>query len=191
MTDITKKKPLLLEKYNNEIIPVLLKEFNVKNRMAVVHIEKIVVNIGLGEALENKNVMEHASKQLALITGQKPQSTVARRSIATFKLRAGTPIGLKVTLRGYRMYDFLLKLIAIVLPRVRDFRGISKNSFDKVGNYSIGFSDQTIFPEINFDQIDKIRGLEITIVTSGRNQTQAYRLLELLDMPFNKGEVNG
>lgn len=188
---MNKKKPLLLEKYNNEVLPQLFKEFKLKNKMSAPHIEKIVVNIGLGEALENKNVIENASKQLMLITGQKPKVTVARRSISTFKLRAGVPIGLKVTLRGYRMYDFLLKLIAIVLPRVRDFRGVSDKSFDKVGNYSLGFSEQTIFPEINFDQIDKTRGLEITIVISGSDYKQSYRLLELLGMPFRKGGVNG
>ncbi|MBI2029311.1 50S ribosomal protein L5 [Candidatus Gottesmanbacteria bacterium] len=184
-------KPLLLDKYNNELLPQLLKEFKLKNKMSVSRIEKIVVNIGLGEALENKNVIENASKQLMLITGQKPKVTVSKRSISTFKLRAGVPIGLKVTLRGYRMYDFLLKIIAIVLPRVRDFRGISEKSFDKVGNYSLGFSEQTIFPEINFDTIDKIRGLEITIVTSGSDYKKSHRLLELLGMPFRKGGING
>lgn len=188
MNKTMKKKPLLLEKYNDEVVPAMLKEFNVKNKMSLPKVEKVVVNIGLGEAIDNKGVLDHAAKQLAIITGQKPQKTLSRRSISTFKLRSGTPIGLKVTLRGYRMYDFLLKLIAIVFPRVRDFRGVSEKSFDKVGNYSLGFSDQTIFPEINFDEIDKIRGLEITIVTSGKDKQKAHRLLELLGMPFSKGE---
>lgn len=184
-------KPLLLKKYEEEIKPSLMKEFNLSNKMAVPRLEKIVVNVGLGEALENKNAIEAVSKQIAVITGQKPQATVAKRSISTFKLRAGSPIGVKVTLRGKRMYDFFLKLTSIVLPRVRDFRGVSVKSFDRMGNYSLGFSEQTMFPEISFDQIDKVRGLEITIVTSTRDIKKAHKLLELLGMPFSKGGVNG
>lgn len=184
-------KPLLLDKYEKEVIPVLMKEFNLKNRLSVPKVQKIVVNIGLGEALTNKNVLEEASKQLALICGQKPKTTVSKRSISSFKLRAGVPIGLKVTLRGRRMYDFLLKLISMVLPRVRDFRGVSSKSFDSQGNFSLGFSEQTIFPEITFDQIDKLRGLEVTIVTSTKEVKQTHKLLELLGMPFVKGEKNG
>lgn len=187
MTD----KPILLQKYNNEVVPVLTKELKISNRYALPRLLKIVVNIGLGEALLNKNVIETAAKQLALICGQKPKVTVSKRSISTFKLRAGVPIGLKVTLRGKRMYDFLLKLISLVLPRVRDFRGVKIDSFDNQGNYSLGFSEQTIFPEINYDQIDKLRGLEITIVTSVRDKKQSYQLLKLLGMPFAKGEQNG
>lgn len=179
-------KQLLLTKYENEVIPILVKEFNLKNRLAVPKIEKIVVNIGLGEALVNKKVLEEASKQLAIITGQKPKVTVAKRSISTFKLRAGTPIGMKVTLRGRRMYDFLLKIIAVVLPRVRDFRGVSLKGLDSQGNYSLGFVEQTIFPEISFDQIDKVRGLELTIVTSTNDVKQAKKLLELIGIPFAK-----
>lgn len=182
---------LLLEKYRNKVVPALMKEFNLKNQLAVPRVEKIIVNIGLGEALTNKNVLEVASQQLALICGQKPKITVSKRSISSFKLRAGVPIGLKVTLRGRRMYDFLLKLISIVLPRVRDFRGVDSKSFDSQGNFSLGFSEQTIFPEITFDQIDKMRGLEVTIVTSTKDVKQAYKLLELLGMPFVKGGKNG
>ncbi len=184
-------KPFLQEKYEKEVIPVLMKEFNLTNKLAVPKISKIVVNIGLGEALANKNLIEVVAKQLAIICGQKPKVTVAKRSISAFKLRAGTPIGLKVTLRGKRMYDFLLKLISVVLPRVRDFHGVSPANFDKQGNYSLGFAEQTIFPEINFDEIDKIRGLEVTIVTTTDKPKQAQRLLELLGMPFVKGGKNG
>lgn len=178
-------KAFLQEKYEKEIRSILLKEFNLKNPLAVARLEKIVVNVGLGEALINKNVLEAAAKQLAIICGQKPKVTTAKRSISSFKLRAGAPIGLKVTLRGIKMYDFLLKLISVVLPRVRDFHGLKKSGFDKSGNYSLGFSEQTIFPEISFDEIDKIRGLEVTIVTTAGEPKQAFRLLELLGMPFS------
>lgn len=184
------KSPLQI-KYDKEIISTLMKEFKIKNKMAVPKLNKIVVNVGLGEALENKNAIENVSKHLSLITGQKPKVTVSKRSISTFKLRAGVPIGLKVTIRGRRMYDFLLKLTSVVLPRVRDFRGVSPESFDKMGNYSLGFSEQTLFPEISFDQVDKSRGLEITLVTSVSDNKQAYRLLELLGIPFRKGGING
>lgn len=177
-------KPQLQAKYEQEVVPLLSAEFKIKNKMALPRLVKIVVNVGLGEALTNKNAIGNVSKQLAIICGQKPMVTVSRRSISSFKLRAGVPIGLKVTLGGKRMYDFLLKLIAVVFPRVRDFRGVSRKSFDKMGNYSLGFSDQTIFPEISFDQIDKVRGLEVTIVTSSNNVKQSARLLELLGMPF-------
>lgn len=169
---------------NKEVISTLMKEFKIKNKMAVPKLIKIVVNVGLGEALTNKNVIEVVSKQLAIITGQKPKITVAKRSISSFKLRSGAPIGLKATLRGKRMYDFFLKLTTIVLPRVRDFRGANLNSFDKMGNYSLGFSEATIFPELSFEQVDKVRGLELTIVTNASNNKQAQRLLELLGMPF-------
>lgn len=184
-------KPLLQEKYENEVIPTLMKEFALKNRLATPKLEKIVVNVGLGEALTNKNLISIVSKQLSIICGQIPKVNVARRSISTFKLRAGSPIGVKVTLRGRRMYDFLLKLVWVVLPRVRDFRGLKTTSFDNQGNYSLGFSEQTIFPEINFDEIDKVRGLEITITTTTHNKKEAFRLLELLGMPFSKGGKNG
>lgn len=187
----SKNKSILLLKYQQEIRPILMKEFSIKNHHAVPKLIKISVNIGLGEALTNKNVIESATKQLAIITGQKAKVTVAKSSISTFKLRAGNPIGIMVTLRGRRMYDFLFKLIAVVLPRVRDFRGISAKSFDGRGNYTFGFTEQLIFPEISFDQIDKIRGLEVAIVTSAQDDKIALRLLELLGLPFAKGEKNG
>lgn len=179
-------KPLLQEKYDNSVVPQIMKEFSLKNKLAVPKIVKIMVNVGLGEALTNKNVLKSVSEQLSVICGQKPQITTAKRSISSFKLRAGQQIGLKATLRGKRMYHFLLKLISIVFPRVRDFRGVNPYSFDKMGNYSLGFSEQTIFPEIVFDKIDKIRGLEITIVTSTNDKQKAFRLLELMGMPFKK-----
>lgn len=185
------KKPFLQNKYEQEIIPVLMKEFKIQNKFAVPKIIKIVVNVGLGEALENKNAIENVTKQLAIICGQKPQTTVSKRSISTFKLRAGVPIGVRATLRGKRMYDFLYKVVSIVLPRVRDFRGVNPKSFDSQGNYTLGFSEQTIFAEINFDEIDKIRGLEMTIVTSTNDISKAHKLLELIGLPFNKGGNNG
>lgn len=181
----------LQNKYEKEIVKTLMTEFNIKNKMAVPKLNKIVVNVGLGEALENKKAIEVVSKQLAVITGQKPKVTVSKRSISSFKLRAGVPIGLKVTIRGRRMYDFFLKLTTIVFPRVRDFRGVNPKSFDRMGNFSVGFAEQTIFPEIIFDQIDKIRGLEITLVTNTYNIKKSQRLLELLGMPFAKGGTNG
>ncbi len=174
----------IIEKYKQKVVPALMKEFNIKNLLAVPKIDKIVLNVGLGEALSNKAAIENVSKQLSIISGQKPKVTVAKRSISTFKLRSGMPIGLKVTLRGERMFSFFTKLVTIVLPRVRDFRGVSVKSFDGKGNYSLGFSEQTIFPEINFEQIDKIRGLEITIVTNAKNNKHAHRLLELMGVPF-------
>lgn len=185
MNKLNNKLPII-KKYKQEVVPTLMKELNIKNILAVPKIEKIVLNVGLGEALSNKAAIENVSKQLSIISGQKPKVTVSKRSISTFKLRAGMPIGLKVTLRGKRMFSFFTKLVTIVLPRVRDFRGVSSKSFDGKGNYSLGFSEQTIFPEISFEQIDKIRGLEITIVTNTKNNKQAYRLLELMGIPFAK-----
>lgn len=174
----------LEEKYKKEIVPKLAKEMGVKNPLAVPKIEKIVLNVGLGEALKDRGVLEKVSKQLAAISGQKAVVTLARRSIAGFKLRKGNAIGLKVTLRGRRMYNFLEKLITIVLPRVRDFRGVSPKSFDGFGNYTLGIKEQIVFPEIEFTEIDKIRGLEITIVTTAKDDRWGKRLLEFLGMPF-------
>lgn len=176
----------LKDKYKKEIVPQLVKEMGLKNRLAVPRVEKIVLNVGLGEALRDKAVIDNVSKQLALISGQKPAVTVARRAIAGFKLRKGNLIGLKVTLRGERMYNFLEKLIKIALPNVRDFRGISKKSFDGHGNYTLGIEEQVIFPEMEFSKVDKTRGLEMTIVTTARNDKEGARLLELLGMPFKK-----
>jgi large subunit ribosomal protein L5 len=177
-------RPRLLERYRTEIVPTLMREFQYPNVMAVPRLEKIVLNIGLGEAVQNARAIEAASRDLAAITGQRPVVTRAKKSIAGFKIRKGMPIGLMVTLRGDRMYEFFDKLVNIVLPRVRDFHGVSPRSFDGRGNYSLGLREQLVFPEIDYDQIDKVRGLEITIVTTARTDAEAKRLLELLGMPF-------
>src|SRR3972149_5103288 len=174
------------ERYTKEIAPALLKAFGFKNVMQVPRIKKVVVNIGLGEALDNPKALEAATSDLMQITGQKPVQTKARRSIANFKLREGRLIGTKVTLRGDRMWAFLDRLLNIALPRVRDFRGVSANAFDGRGNYTLGLKDQLVFPEIEYDKIDKLRGMEITIVTSARNDDTARALLQMLGMPFKK-----
>lgn len=180
----------LQEKYKKTVVPTLMKEFNIKSLMAVPKLVKIVVNCGMGaEALKDKKTLDSMAIQLAIITGQKPAVTRAKRAIATFKLRAGDSIGLKVTIRGRRMYDFFMKLVGIALPRVRDFRGLSAQSFDGRGNYTLGISDQTIFPELEYKLIDKVRGFEIVFVTSAGNDTASRRLLELLGMPFEKPEA--
>jgi large subunit ribosomal protein L5 len=174
----------MLELYKNEVSPALLKSFGFKNVMQVPRIEKIVVNIGLGEAMDNPKAMEAAVADLTQITGQKPVQTKARKSIANFKLREGRLIGTKVTLRGPRMWAFIDRLFNIALPRVRDFRGVSANAFDGRGNYTLGLVDQLVFPEIEYDKIDKLRGMEITIVTSAKTDAHARELLRLLGMPF-------
>ncbi|GAP05789.1 MAG TPA: 50S ribosomal protein L5 [Anaerolinea thermolimosa] len=177
----------LKERYQTEIVPALMKQLNLDNVMQVPRIEKIVLNIGLGEALDNPKALEAASADLATITGQKPVITKARVSIAAFKLREGRSIGAKVTLRRDRMWSFLDRLINVVLPRVRDFRGVSRDAFDGRGNYTLGLREQLIFPEIEYDKIDKIRGMEITIVTTAKSDDHAAALLEMLGMPFRKG----
>ncbi|HEY3474014.1 MAG TPA: 50S ribosomal protein L5 [Anaerolineales bacterium] len=177
------------EKYNNEVVPALRKAFDLKNIMQVPRITKVVVNIGLGEAMENPKAMEAAVSDLTIITGQKPVMTKARKSIANFKLREGRLIGTKVTLRGDRMWAFLDRLMSTALPRVRDFRGVSANAFDGRGNYTLGLRDQLIFPEIEYDKIDKLRGMEVTIVTTAKNDDQARVLLQMLGMPFSKKEA--
>ena len=177
------------EKYNNEVVPALRKTFDLKNIMQVPRIEKVVVNIGAGEALDNPKALESAVGDLTTITGQKPVTTKARKSIANFKLREGRLIGTKVTLRGDRMWAFLDRLMNTALPRVRDFRGVSANAFDGRGNYTLGLRDQLIFPEIKYDKIDKLRGMEVTIVTSAKNDDQARVMLQLLGMPFSKKEA--
>jgi large subunit ribosomal protein L5 len=176
----------LKERYNNEVIPALKKSLNMSNIMEVPRIKKVVVNIGLGEALENAKALDAAVSDLTQITGQKPVVTKARLSIANFKLREGRSIGAKVTLRGERMWSFLDRLMNVALPRVRDFRGISPNAFDGRGNYTLGLREQLVFPEIDYDKIDKLRGLEISIVTTARNDEQGRQLLQLLGMPFRK-----
>lgn len=174
----------LKQKYQQEIVPKLAREFGLKNPLSTPMVEKIVVNMGIGEGSQDKSVLEPASKILAVITGQKPKIARARVSIAGFKLREGAPIGLKVTLRGERMYVFLEKLFKIVLPRLRDFQGVSTKSFDGQGNYSLGVVEHTVFPEVDYSKVDKIRSLEITIVTSTNDDQKAKKLLELMGMPF-------
>ena len=176
--------PRLLEMYRNEIVPTMMREFDLSNPMQVPRIQKISVNIGLGEALTNGRAMEAATRDLATITGQKPIITRARKSIAGFKIREGNPIGTSVTLRGARMYHFLDRLINMSLPRIRDFRGIPRRGFDGRGNFSIGIREQIIFPEIDYNQIDRLRGLQITIATTAPDDRLAVRLLELYGMPF-------
>jgi len=173
------------ERYTKEVAPALFKSFGFKNVMQVPRIEKVVVNIGLGEAMDNPKALESATGDLIQITGQKPIQTKARKAIANFKLREGRLIGAKVTLRGERMWAFLDRLLNIALPRVRDFRGVSANAFDGRGNYTLGLKDQLVFPEIEYEKIDKLRGMEITIVTSARDDNQAHALLQLLGMPFS------
>lgn len=176
----------LKEQYQNEIVPALTKEFDYGTVMQVPRIEKIVVNVGLGEALDNAKAIDFATNDIVRITGQKPVVTRAKKSIASFKLREGRAIGLKVTLRGERMWSFLTRLIHVALPRTRDFQGISPNSFDGRGNYTLGLREQLIFPEIDYDSIDKIRGMEVSIVTSATNDEEGRRLLSLLGMPFRE-----
>ena len=177
------------EKYNTDIVPALRKAFDLTNIMQVPRITKVVVNIGMGEALENPKALESAVADLTTVTGQKPVMTKARKSIANFKLREGRLIGTKVTLRGDRMWAFLDRLLSTALPRVRDFRGVSPNAFDGRGNYTLGLRDQLIFPEIEYDKIDKLRGMEVTIVTTAKDDDQARALLQLLGMPFSKKEA--
>lgn len=176
--------PRMLELYRNEIVPTMMREFGFSNPMEVPRVQKIVVNIGLGEALTNGRAMESATRDLATITGQKPIITRARKAIAGFKIREGNPIGTCVTLRGARMYHFLDRLINMSLPRIRDFRGMPRRGFDGRGNFSLGIREQIIFPEIDYNQIDRIRGLQITITTTAQTDALATRLLELYGFPF-------
>ena len=176
----------LKEKYKKEIAPAIAKEFDIKNVMAIPKIEKIVVNMGLGEGISNSKVLDIAAEELRTITGQKPVITKAKKSIAAFKLRQGMNIGAMVTLRGERMYEFLDRLISVALPRVRDFRGISGKAFDGRGNYTLGIREQLIFPEIDFNKVDKTRGMNISIVTTAKTDDQARALLKSLGMPFRQ-----
>ena len=175
------------EQYQKEVAPALMKALNLENVMQVPRVQKVVVNIGMGEAMDNPKAMDAAVNDVTLITGQKPVVTKAKNSIANFKLREGRTIGVKVTLRGERMWSFLDRVMNVVLPRVRDFRGVSPDAFDGRGNYTLGLREQLIFPEIEYDKIDKIRGMEITIVTSARSDDHAAVLLQMLGMPFRKG----
>jgi len=174
----------LRENYRKEVIPNLMKLYGYKNIMQVPRLDKVVVSIGLGEAIKDAKALEAAESDLAAISGQHPVTTRAKRSIASFRLRTGMPIGLKVTLRGERMYDFFDKLVNAVLPRIREFHGVPRNSFDGRGNYSLGLKEQTVFPEIDYDKIDKARGLEVSIITTARTDEEGRHLLELLGMPF-------
>ncbi len=176
----------LREHYKTEAIPALTKQFNYRNVMAVPRMVKITVNMGLGEAISNANILDVATEELSVITGQRPVVTKARKSIAAFKLRQGMPIGVTVTLRGDRMYEFFDRLVNIALPRVRDFRGVPARSFDGRGNYTLGLRDQLIFPEIEYGKADKARGMNITIVTTAKTDDEAHELLRVMGMPFSK-----
>ncbi len=179
----------LLQKYNEEIKPALIKEFGYTTPMQCPKIEKVVINLGVGDAIQNPKALEEAVAELTQISGQKPVITKAKKSIANFKLREGMQIGTKVTLRGERMYDFLDKLFSISLPRVRDFHGVSATAFDGRGNYTLGVKEQLIFPEINFDKVNKVRGMDVVIVTSANTNKEAYALLKAMGMPFAKKEA--
>jgi len=182
--------PRLLELYKKEIVPKLKDKFNYSSVMQVPRIEKITINMGVGEAAADKKILLSAIEELQKITGQKVVSTLARKSIAGFKIRAGWPIGCKVTLRRKKMYEFLDRLIAIALPRVRDFRGVTAKSFDGRGNYSLGIKEQIVFPEIDYDKVDALRGMDITITTSAKNNKEAFALLQAFNFPFKEKEVS-
>jgi len=176
----------LKQRYQKEVGPAIAKEFGIKNPMAIPRLEKIVINMGMGEAIANAKILDTAADELKSITGQKPVITKAKKSIASFKLRQGMPIGVMVTLRGDRMYEFMDRLVSVALPRVRDFRGVSPKAFDGRGNYTIGVREQLIFPEIDFNKVDKLRGMNISIVTTARNDELARALLKALGMPFRQ-----
>jgi large subunit ribosomal protein L5 len=174
----------LRERYKNEVIPELMKSYGYKNVMQVPRLEKVVLNIGLGEAIQDAKALESAEKDIAAITGQHPVTTRSKKSIAAFRLRAGMTIGMKVTLRGERMYHFFYKLVNIALPRIREFQGVSREAFDGRGNYTLGLKEQVVFPELDYDKVDKVRGLEVSIGTTAKTDDEARQLLELLGMPF-------
>lgn len=178
--------PRMQEKYRNEVAPALREQFNYANVMQIPQMTKIVVNIGMGEALTDANALDKAADEVSAITGQKPVITRAKRSIANFRLREGNPIGVATTLRGARMWEFYDRLVAAALPRIRDFQGLNPNAFDGRGNYSLGLREQLIFPEIEYDKVDKVRGLQVTIVTTAKTDEEGRRLLELMGMPFRK-----
>jgi len=178
----------LKEKYRNEVIPALMELYGYKNIMQVPHLEKVVLNIGVGEAVQNAKALESAEADLKAISGQRPVTTRAKKSIASFKLRTGMPIGSRVTLRGKRMYDFYDKLVNAVLPRIREFQGVPRDSFDGRGNYTLGIKEQIVFPEIDYDKMDKVRGFEVSIVTTAKTDEESRHLLESLGMPFARIE---
>lgn len=182
-------KPRLLEKYKNEIVPQLTATFKLKNNMAAPRIEKVVVNMGVGEALQDIKILEKAMDDMATITGQKPIMRRAKKAIANFKIKANNPVGCKVTLRRVRMYEFLDRLLNVALPRIRDFRGVSPDSFDKAGNYTLGLTEQAIFPEIDYDKVGRTQGMDITfVITNAGSREQAKELLRLMGMPFKTRE---
>ena len=176
----------LQEKYNNQVAPAMMEKFGYKNIMEIPKLDKIVINMGVGNAKENPKVLEKAVEEMEMISGQKPVTTRARKSVANFKLREGMPIGAKVTLRADKMYYFLDKLVSVTLPRVRDFRGVNPNAFDGRGNYALGVKEQIIFPEIEYDKIDQVRGMDVIFVTTAKTDEEARELLKLLGMPFSK-----
>ncbi len=176
--------PRLMERYREEVLPAMMKEFDYSNAMQVPKVSKVVVNVGVGEALDNAKALDFVVQDIVTITGQRPVITRAKTSIANFKLREGRSIGVKVTLRGERMWSFLDRMVNLALPRRRDFRGVSPDSFDGRGNFSLGFQEQLVFPEVDYDKIDKIRGFEVTVVTTAKTDEEGYRLLALLGMPF-------
>jgi len=177
----------LKEKYLSDVVPAMQEKFKFKSPMQIPKLEKVVINMGVGDVKENPKAMDAATGDLATITGQKPIVTKAKKSVAAFKVREGMNIGCKVTLRGEKMYEFVDKLFNVALPRVRDFRGVSNNSFDGRGNYSLGIKEQLMFPEIEYDKVDKVRGMDITFVTTAKNDEEAKELLKLLGMPFSQG----
>jgi large subunit ribosomal protein L5 len=183
------EKPRLRQRYEDEIVTELLREFDYTNNMQVPRLEKIVVNLGIGEAITDSKALDNASEDLRTITGQQPITIKARKSVAAFRLRAGMPVGLKVTLRGARMWYFLDKLISVALPRIRDFRGVPESAFDGHGNYTLGLREQLIFPEIDYDKIDKTRGMEVSIVTTAHRDNEAHSLLSKLGMPFRRRDT--
>jgi large subunit ribosomal protein L5 len=186
MSAPTRELPRMLAHYRETIAPALQSEFKYSNVMQIPRLTKIVVNIGLGEALTDANALDKAVEDVSAITGQKPVITRARRSIANFRLREGNPIGVATTLRGVRMYEFLDRLVAAALPRIRDFQGLNPNAFDGRGNYSLGIREQLIFPEIDYDKVDKVRGMQVTIVTTAKTDEEGHKLLELMGLPFAK-----
>jgi large subunit ribosomal protein L5 len=184
--DLGNYRPRLIESYRKQIVPQLMKRFSYTSPMQVPRLEKIVVNMGVGDAVEDQKLIEHAVDDMTVITGQKPQVTRAKKSISNFKLRKSVPIGCRVTLRRWHMYEFLDRFISLAVPRIRDFRGLNDRSFDGRGNYSIGLKEQIIFPEINYDKVDKVRGMNITFVTTAPTDEEAYELLQAFGMPFRK-----
>ncbi len=184
--DLGDYRPRLIDQYRRDVVPQLMKKFSYKSPMQVPRLDKIVVNMGVGDAVEDQKLIEHAVEDMTTITGQKPQVTRAKKSISNFKLRKDIPIGCRVTLRRWHMYEFLDRFISLAVPRIRDFRGLSDKSFDGRGNYSIGLKEQIMFPEINYDKVDKVRGMNITFVTTAPTDEEAYELLQAFGMPFRK-----